>query len=311
MMRYDDTVKFALPLLYGSADSDNIIPKMHQYLNNRAGITLPVSYFYGSPNTCWNGGRPLTYKTNVGEHTPDYFKHIHDDCKADIYFTYTNFNAGNHLNDYTGNQSLEYLSNLSNGNDGVIIVDDRLLDYANKNFPNLKTKASVVKSSKEKPLIRTKNYYNSLLDRYDTVVLHPDDNLNYDLISSLNDVSRVEILIDERCTNKCPVRDLHYDINAALNSEDPNVVQQAEEDSYNLFTKLCPREKMIDDVKGKGKLDVLVNNNHELDQLVELGIKRFKTSGRGNAFKESYAIGKFLESAIIDEDLRNGLGYFA
>ena len=54
MMRYDDTVKFALPLLYGSADSDNIIPKMHQYLNNRAGITLPVSYFYGSPNTCKN-----------------------------------------------------------------------------------------------------------------------------------------------------------------------------------------------------------------------------------------------------------------
>lgn len=306
-LRYGSDVRLSLPILYGSVDSDKLIPKMQQYFWNRTQQKLPISYVYGSPNTCWNGGRPLSYLTNVGNHTPEYFSHVHNDLGANIFLTYTNFMAGDYLDDPMGNRSLNYLSEVTGGEDGVTLVDDRLLDHVRLNHPKLKTKASVIKVSKEKPTSRDSSYYNNLLDRYNTVMLHPDDNTNYDLINGIQDISRIEVLVDERCTKNCPVRDMHYDINAQYNVGN---ISEADEKSKHMFSKLCPREKMIDNVKGKGKLDILVNSIEEVDKLVSLGVRLFKTSGRGDAYKESFAIRRFLDVAVSDEDLRNAMGYF-
>ena len=304
MIRFEKAT-FTLPLLFGSLNNKNLVAKLQKFAEKKYDLTLPIHSFYGAPtNALWNGGRPPYYSDSIiDDSVSDYY----DEIGANCYLTYTNHLAGDYLDDPVSNLSLEKLSGSDNG---VIITDERLNSYVRKNFPHLKTKASVIKSTKEMPHERTTDYYNSLLDRYDFVVLHPDDNTNLDLIDSIKDKDRLEVLIDERCTKDCRVRDLHYDVNAQYNipieNRDSDILNQ----EVTLWDKLCPREKSITLRNGKEKLDVLVNNNKEIQDLYDMGIYKYKTSGRGSQLREVFAIQKFLWVAIDDEDTRNTLEYF-
>ena len=303
-IRFEKAV-FTLPLLFGSAMNHHGISKIQKHAEVKFNFKLPIDSYYGAPWGClWNGGRPLVphHDAVINDHTITYLESI----DAHKYVTCTNYMAGNYLDDPVSNKIMELLSD----GDGVIITDERLHTYIKKTYPKLKTKSSIVKVTKDQPNKRTVDYYNQLLDLYDYVVLHPDDNNELDVISQLNDLSRVEVLIDERCTRNCPVRDLHYDLNAQHNvpvkDQDANILDQEEE----LFGKLCPREKSIMQKNGKWKLDILVNTIDEIGDLYELGIHRFKTSGRGSPIHEIHAVNRFLDVAIEDEQIRITLEYF-
>ena len=303
MIRFKKAV-YTLPLLFGSLTHTDSVAKIQKYAQSKYNLKLPIDSFWGAPtNSLWNGGRPPYYiDSTIGDWTKQYYKNI----DAHKYLTYTNYLAGDYLNDSVSNLSLEMLSK----DDGVIITDERLYKYIRKTYPKLKTKASVVKITKEQPNKRSADYYNQLLDRYDYILLHPDDNTSLDLIAQIKDLSRVEVLIDERCTRNCTVRDLHYNINAQLNlpvkDRDSSITKQ----QTALWTNMCPREKSVFLKNGKEKLDILVNTIDELQDLYDMGIHRFKTSGRGSALNESFAIRRFLHMAIKDERTRNTLEYF-
>ena len=144
----------------------------------------------------------------------------------------------------------------------------------------------------------------------DYIVLHPDDNLELDLVSKIKDLSRVEVLIDERCTRDCPVRDLHYNINAQYNLPIKDRDNSIMEQENSLWQNMCHREKAVVLKNGKEKLDILVNTTDELQDLYDMGIHRFKTSGRGPVIKELVAGNRFFDIAIQDEQARNTLKYF-
>jgi hypothetical protein len=281
--------------------------KLQKYSKEKYSITLPITSLYGAPcGTVWNGGRPPFYRaTIIDENVVEYYNSVHSDC----YLTYSNHLAGNYLEDYIGNLSLEALEYSSNTG-GVIITDDRLLDHVLKSFPTLKTKSSIVKVTKDRPKVRDYKYYNSLLDRYDYIVLHPDDNKDTAILEGIKDISRVEVLIDERCTEKCTVRDIHYDINAQHNLPIEDRISDLESVEAKLWSTQCPRVKSINMIKGKEKYDVLINTVEEIQHLYNLGIRKFKTSGRGSVYNESFAIRRFLDVAVGDEKARNTLWYF-
>jgi len=299
-----ENATFTLPILFGSYVNNQGVSNIQKHAQTKFNFKLPIDSFYGAPwGMIWNGGRPLHYQdSGINNHTIPYYKSI----DAHRYITCTNYLAGDYLDDPTSNQALEMLLE----GDGVIITDERLHKYIRKTYPKLKTKSSIVKVTKDQPNKRTVDYYNQLLDAYDYVVLHPDDNSKTDFISQIKDLSRIEVLIDERCTANCPVRDLHYDLNAHHNlpieDRDSDILDQEEE----LFSKLCPREKSIMGKNGKWKLDILVNTKDEISVLYDLGIRKFKTSGRGAPMLELYAIKRFLDVAIKDEQTRNTLEYF-
>jgi collagenase-like PrtC family protease len=301
--RFEKAV-YTLPILFGSMMHTDRVAKIQKFSQKKYNLKLPIDSFFGAPtNSLWNGGRPPHYtEFIVGDWTKQYYENI----DAHKYLTYTNYLAGDYLDDWISNLSLEMLSK----DDGVIITDERLYKYIRKTYPKLKTKASVVKVSKEQPHERSADYYNQLLDRYDYILFHPDDNTNLDLIAQVKDLSRVEVLIDERCTRNCPIRDLHYNINAQRNlpvkDRDNSILEQED----NLWNNMCPREKSIFLKNGKEKLDILVNTIDEIQDLYDMGIHRFKTSGRGSALNESVALKKFLYVAIKDEQTRNTLEYF-
>jgi hypothetical protein len=303
MIRFKKAV-FTLPILFGSAMYVDMISKIQKFAKSKYNLKLPIDSFYGAPtNSLWNGGRPPYYNDSiVGNGTKQYYENI----DAHKYLTYTNYCAGDYLDDPVSNLSLELLSK----DDGVIITDERLHKYIRKTYPKLKTKASVVKVTREQPKKRTADYYNKLLDEYDYIILHPDDNINLDLITQIKDLSRVEVLIDERCTRNCTVRDLHYDLNAQFNIPIEDRDNSIMEQEVKLWTEYCPREKSIDLKNGKEKLDILINTIDELQDLYDMGIHRFKTSGRGSTLNESFAIKRFLNIFIKDERTRNTLEYF-
>jgi hypothetical protein len=301
--RFEKAV-YTLPILFGSKMTTSRIGYIQKYSQSKYNLKLPIDSFYGAPpSSVWNGGRPPHY---VGAIEGLGTKQFYESIDAHKYLTYTNYLAGDYLDDPVSNLSLEMLSK----DDGVIITDERLHRYIRKTYPFLKTKSSVVKVTKEQPKKRSADYYNQLLDVYDYIVLHPDDNTNLDLIAQIKDLSRVEVLIDERCTRDCPVRDLHYNINAQYNlpikDRDKNIMDQ----ESSLFNNMCPREKAVVLKNGKEKLDILVNTTDELQDLYDMGIHRFKTSGRGPVIMELVAINRFFDIAIQDEQTRNTLKYF-
>jgi len=303
IIRFEKAV-YTLPLLFGSSAHTYRVDKIQKFAQSKYNLKLPIDSFYGAPtNSLWNGGRPPYYADSmIDDGTKQYYENI----DAHKYLTYTNYCAGDYLDDPVSNLSLELLSK----DDGVVITDERLHQYIRKTYPKLKTKSSVVKVTKEQPIKRSVDYYNQLLDIYDYVVLHPDDNINLDLITQIKDLSRVEVLIDERCTRNCGVRDLHYNINAQRNlpieDRDNSILEQ----EVDLWSKYCPREKSILMKNGKEKLDILVNTIDEIQDLYDIGIYKFKTSGRGSLLRESFALKKFLYVSIKDERTRTTLEYF-
>lgn len=228
---------------------------------------LPIKGIYGCFKHAWNGGRT---GRNLQEYTTQqnlatYLDRLH---RNGVFANWTFTNYFIDVNDKIGNEILE----VSSG-DVVVITEEALLHYVRKHYPAIKTKASIVKMAKEMPKKRTAEYYNSLLDRFDYIVLHPDDNGDHDLISSIRDISRVEVLANEVCARDCGSRRLHYDIISRENKRDKHTPIKMKE--TELFRNICPIR--IDDSKP------LVLTTKDVDILYGLGIRTFKFAQNENA----------------------------
>jgi len=312
ILRYNDT-QYALPILLGTGQSNKFLNNILSFHNDNYDYKLPINNLYGSTSTMWNGGRPVNKNIKVNENIELYFKDIKSKG-INIFFTFSSYLAGDYLNDDEGNKSLDLLSKITDGKDGVIISDDRLLDYVKINHPKLITKASFIKTTKEMPKVRTAKYYNDLLKRYDIVVLHPDDNRLLDLINDIEDIGSIEVLIDERCTTNCTIRDYHYDVNALANISLINTdeVDNGLLEKNDKLWKQCPRDKLIAGKKGEDEVGIpLYLTTDEIDKLYKIGIRHFKTSGRGTVSGEYASICRFLETSINNETVLLKYKYFA
>ena len=89
-----------------------------------------------------------------------------------------------------------------------------------------------------------------------------------------------------------------------MNSPDEEVKSRAMKAEKRLFEMMCPRNKSFQVKNHKEKYDICANTVSELDNLYNLGIKKFKTSGRGDKAKEEVAIRRFLDVAVKNEKAR-------
>lgn len=302
---------YSLPILFGTEQSLNPLKSLKEISRLKFHHNLPIQNIYGSPSDAvWNGGRNLEnaeIRRFFEGDVERYFRYVHELLDTNMFLTFSNHLAGDYLNDKVSNFVLDSLIALKNKNSGVIISDDRLLDYIKGITDNITTKASILKSTVEKPLRRSVEYYNDLLARYDILCLHPDDNQNLELISKLDDVSRVEILVDERCTADCRVRDKHY---IYLNESNvPHTKEDAMAKESKLLQTQCLKNRYTNDPVKNFKSTLAVLKYGEIEQLYNIGIRKFKTSGRGDYIMESMAINKFLDMVVTDEDEKIELTY--
>jgi len=292
---------FSLPSLFHSLP----LPFLN-YIENTYGKKLPIGTIYGSLLTRWNGGRTTgAFRLNDEKRVTEYIDETNS-LGINTFFTFTNsYIDSTNISDYVGNFLLD-TANKPNVGNGVILTSDYLFDYIKDKYPNLKTKSSILKVTNDLPHKRTASYYNSLTDRFDKVVLHPDDNKDYALIESLNNINKIEVLLDERCTYNCSIRKHHYDLVAMGN----NATTDTEQELYfgkevDLYNNLCPREKVIQGLALKTKQDkgFIISTQKDVDNLYSLGVRNFKLSGRSPNSEEAVRLPIIkMISHVFDDD---------
>jgi len=184
---------------------------------------IPIKSVHGNYPVLWNSGRISPVKTSSmgckgnedSLQDPESIIKMFNNHNISTFLTCSNhLLKPKHLIDESCNWLLWLLSTYNNNkSNGVIISSDILSEYIKIKYPELKQKASIVKIASEQPKSRDLEYYLSLEDKFDFIVIHPDDNFNTDLLNAIaehGNVEKYEILVNENCVKGCPNRKAHY-----------------------------------------------------------------------------------------------------
>ena len=260
----------------------NFLDKMQR----RYDCTIPIKSVFGCYGVMWSGGRspegtcnePITHHTGWTPRTL-----FEDYNRRDIGVTLTFSNTlleEKHLSDPSSNYLLDMLGEQEYDNNYVTVTSDMLSDYIRKKYPNLKQKASIVKSTMEMPKKRTFEYYDNLTERFDQVYLHPDDNLNLKLLKEIADsgkAHRYTSLINELCTRNCSIRNNHYDeISRAVIDGWHGMFNYTNVEPLHSPSNpngLCERHT-------RPELRMCTLSKPEFKEIYDLGFRTFKLQGR-------------------------------
>lgn len=226
---------------------------------------LPYKFeVFDSNPTKWAGGRILSRPVSNWKAILRFYQR----AGIPFYFTFSAHEITKwDLDDPFGNEMLSY----SKKGDGVIITNPRLEAYIRSNYSHLKVCYSVINSWLDDvanlPDRRVIRYYNRACEQYDKVVILPEFNRNKNILQNLCR-DKIEILVNETCNYKCKVKVPHY---YALMQESKFRIDNPD--------KPLPRELFFPCPKS-GKAFELFLDNHEIDQMLDIGFKYFKIQGR-------------------------------
>lgn len=263
----NDRVDWAVSGLF---DKDKFIIDIMNIITKEFELPNPIASVYGAPPIAWNdefitGGIP---KTGIDETLAAYAK-----AGVAVFATFTNPSlTKKDLDEVSGNYLLEKLA--ENKNNGVVVSSDILAEYIRNKFPALKLKNSLVKISAP-GLKRDKAFYENLAKTYDRVVIHPSNNLDFELLNALEPKDKFEIIVNNGCIYGCP----HY---VRCHTKSNDIL------SYDLNKKFvienCVHyERQVHTQKGDANEKSLRNQNltlEELDKIIALGFKHFNLQGR-------------------------------
>ena len=261
--------------------------KLLDKIQRHYSYVLPIKSVFGCYNVMWSGGRNdcKAYAWDYTGWTPETLIKAYNKRGIGVTYTFSNsLLTKKHLSDPSSNYLLDLLAKQKYEGNAVAIACDVLSDYIRKKYPDLKQKASIVKLTIEKPRKRTFEYYDSLFDKYDTVYLHPDDNLNLKLLKKIADsgkIDRYEPLINERCTMNCSIRNDHYN----------NISKTVTEGWHGMFNfsnvdhiHNPSHPKSICERVTRPELRTCTLSKSEFQQMYDLGFRTFKLQGRDTAW---------------------------
>ncbi len=271
----------------GAFSHDELLFLAYDFVKKYSGENLFKSV-HGSIPCKFNSGRRSVRCTQ------DYIKNCINEYHLrgiNVFYTFSNFLLRKEdLNDTQCNQLLGLLS----PEDGVIISNQLLFDYVKTNYPQLKIISSVLNAVN---YFNERNYifYNILLEKYDKIVIHPDDNINFLLLDKINDKENCEILVNERCIHNCGFRYKH-DYLLCKESLDPN------EENAKACIDFSKQHCVVNDecrfirlIQANKDLRSDRLNINEIDKLYEMGFVNFKLQGRADSPASfAYDICKYL-----------------
>ena len=257
--------------LTGLFGHDLLILQVFSLLQERFGCHLRFDSIHGAPQVPWNCGRFSTTPVPTREALQSMVSAFND-VGIGVYFTFTNHLLdSSDLGDPACNLLLESIDN-GLGLNGVILASDLLFDYVRRRHPDLKLTASIIKVTEEEGR-GDLAYYRSVLDRFDSVMAHPDDGFNCDLLAEL-DRDKIEILVNENCAFHCPNRIKDYEVMASVLKAGP---VKSDTNPYTVMERRhcrMPLRKLTPAVRSCnfGATEML--------RVYELGFRRFKLQGR-------------------------------
>ena len=231
----------------------------------------PIKSVHGSPAASWNSGRagvPLDDPNIAFNAIREY-----NAANVGVYLTFSRTDIINDdLTDAYCNDLLELLN--SNPINGVILSSDILYNHIKKNFQNLKLTASILKATAEGA--GSIDYYLKQEDRFDRVVLHPDDIFNKKILEALSP-DKFEIIVNENCLRDCKVRQQHYNLLGQIDQNPDDVILHRRIEQFSQTKcKSEPTSRQI-------KYPFVRNCNLTIDELAyiyDMGYRQFKLQGR-------------------------------
>lgn len=238
----------------------------------------PFSVVHGSPLFKWNCGRVLKHLIReVEEIRVAGLAYEARGVAVDL--TFSNFALGpEDMKDVTGNTLMEFFRRHNpTGKNAVIMASDALYEHVKRNFPELRTVSSILKVTMEKGRGK-RDYYLRLADKYDKVMIHPDDVTRWDLLESLEDKSKYELIVNEYCMKNCPIRHLHY------TSLSETAADFFGYDSSAFDAKLAGNGcSNLNALLTSDRFGVVAMAQEEMRRAYEMGFRQFKLQGRGYA----------------------------
>ncbi|MBO5384704.1 hypothetical protein J6A64_00165 [bacterium] len=242
-------------------------------------INLPQVNGYGCPISLWTGGRAPAIKDKMGRplllRIFNYLRSI----KVTPSFTFT---CTQLTEDDFNDPYANYLLDMALDADSHFIVyDDRLKDYIKNKKSDAYVVASVIKPAfqfqgdtkvEEATAEKESEFYNKLLKEYDLVVVRPEysSTVLLEHPEYIDDISRVEVLINQPCIPNCPRMPGHYKHMENFRNEVKD---------FKKFGRYeCARERLSpEETLG----NTLCHDEATVHKLVENGVKHLKVQGRG------------------------------
>jgi len=246
-------------------------------LKERFDCTPALDAIHGSLAVPWNGGR-ISHVPTSNPAAVESPLEMFNGAGIGVYYTFSNHLLEEaELADDACNRMLDAIDN-DTGLNGVILASDLLFDHIRKEHPALKLTASIVKATVEGGKGNV-DYYREQADRFDSVMVHTDDNFDLDLLDRL-DREKMEMLVNENCVRNCTVRDKHY----ALMIE-----QQRRGGPY------VPQEGCRYAVVLGGTSMSCNMTDEELKSVYDMGFRGFKLQGRADkAWPYLYDFSRYL-----------------
>lgn len=288
---------YSLPYLFHDRfeDIEVILSKLKKVTGKKFNSKFSV---YGNIHMPWNSGRVNSVRIdididNVNE-VREYTEFMSTISRLGLDCGYTFTAEDVDVNNSLGNFMLENAELFSDKNDHyAILQDDNLLHHIRKKYPRIKVKSSMLKPTYESNN-RDSSYYNDLLNRYDIVVLHSDDNYNLELLSGINDLGRIEILVNEKCPMDCETRKIHYTkIHDLFDAESSAEVVKCNTGLENVMSTSCSKIK-----NGSNNIPSSISFNH-MDTLKKMGVRHWKIQGRGMISPTSEVIAYVFKNEVI------------
>lgn len=247
---------------------------LYDYFNTFYGIKL-FDLVHGSPLFPWNSGRVLPeFKRTPLEINLCGKAYAQRNIPIDFTFTNTILTK-QHMEDFFGNTMLEFARQFNPTNkNAIILASDCLYEHVKKNFPELKLVSSILKVATEKGKGKL-DYYLSLAEKYDKVMIHPDDTRNFDLLEKLEDKNKYELIVNEYCITNCPLRNSHYKHLSQCALE-----QNKDSTTFDKKIQKNGCQSYSHQLLSKDK-HVVALTDEEIKRVYDMGFRLFKMQGRG------------------------------
>lgn len=261
----------------GAFANDRELLLFHDFFFKIFGLKL-IRLVHGAPLCLWNSGRVLPRLLCSAEQIRDAGKaYAQRGIAIDLTFS-NHLLTEEHVKDETGNAILTFFArNNPSGGNSVIMASEALYAHVKKNYPTLRTVSSIIKVAVEHGRGKA-DYYRRLAERFDKVMIHPDDAWNFPMLEQLEDKERYEILVNEYCVRGCKIRHLHY---RSLSQSAINYFGAKDEEFEKLFPKNgCSDIRQLLSDREHGTTALATD---EIRRLYDMGFRKFKVQGRGMA----------------------------
>ena len=236
---------------------------------------VEIASVYGTfPQSLWNGGRTVpgvcdTKFAGVVIRTLNKFG-------IPLRFTFTNpMIEEKHLKDKFCNEIMKLADN---GMNEVIVNSPLLEDYIRRTYPNYKLTSSTCKRITE-----PQKLIEELEKDYSIVVLDYDFNNRFDVLESLPNKEKLEILVNACCDPACKKRSEHYRILGLQQFAMCEHIAKRPNKPFNLKDYGAPdmycncADRGIFDIKG---LSTHISPDDIWEKYVPMGFSQFKIEGR-------------------------------